>query len=391
MVAPSELFQGLNITFNITEDCNLRCKYCYELDKRPGDLPLPYAKKFIDLILDTEDPIGVNDSKNDWMLNTGLILDFIGGDALMRPQLCESILEYYMMSSTIRNHKWAYRWRSSISTNGTLFREPGVKQFLNRFKENISLGVSVDGCPEIHNMNRDNSMAALLQDWDYYVQYSHPYTSTKSTLNKDSIPFLFKSLKFLHESLGLMFINMNFIFEPMGDTDEDWLEFDRQMEKCIPYVLDHRKDIHWSLISKDFGRGTCMKDPDKGWCGAGSMPCLCINGKIYPCFRFMPHTMSSRDIDFHVGDIWNGFDHKERFQTVRDQCRSKISTKECMECPVESNCAWCIGGAFADKGTFYRPMNICKAHKATSKWAEIYWKEFKRLEGHEDYYPNGIG
>ena len=26
-------FEGLNCTINTTEDCNLRCKYCYEINK----------------------------------------------------------------------------------------------------------------------------------------------------------------------------------------------------------------------------------------------------------------------------------------------------------------------------------------------------------------------
>jgi uncharacterized protein len=117
------------------------------------------------------------------------------------------------------------------------------------------------------------------------------------------------------------------------------------------------------------------------------MPCLSINGNIYPCFRFAPHTMSSRDLDFHVGDVWNGFDHKEKFKEVRSQTREKISDEECLNCPVESTCSWCIGGSFADKGCFYRGKNICKVHKIQSKWAHAYWEEYKKLEGNEEYSP----
>lgn len=386
MLKPTENYSGLSITFNVTEDCNLRCSYCYELDKKPGDLPIEYAKKFIDLMLSDPDPIGVKGTETEWMLKSGLILDFIGGDALVRPKLVGDILRYFVVRSTILGHKWARHWRASISSNGTLFSEPGVKDFLIEFMGNISLGVSVDGCPEIHNLNRSNSMDAILKDWQWYLDYAGDSATTKSTLNRRSIPYLAKSLKFMHEEMQLRHISQNFIFEPMGETDEDLAELDRQMEACIGYLLDHRHDLYWSMVDKNFGVGHPMAEPKKGWCGAGAMPCLGISGKIYPCFRFMPHTMSSRELDFHVGDVWNGFDHKERFAKVREQTRERISKPECLSCPVESNCAWCIGGAYSEKGCFYRQTNICGVHKVQSKWAERYWAEYKRLEGHDDYF-----
>lgn len=41
-----------NITFIVTEDCNLRCKYCYIKHKAKGKkLALQTAKKFIDYLL----------------------------------------------------------------------------------------------------------------------------------------------------------------------------------------------------------------------------------------------------------------------------------------------------------------------------------------------------
>jgi uncharacterized protein len=376
MIKPIPLFKGMEVTFNITEDCNLRCKYCYELNKQKKDLSLSYAKRFIDLLLTDPDPIAVLGTEDEWILKQGLILDFIGGDALVRPHLVEDILNYFMYKSISLNHKWALRWRASISTNGTLFDEPYVKEFLMKFRENLCLGISIDGCPEIHNLNRDNSMDAILKNWNWYKAYAGKNATTKSTLNKDSIPYLHKSLKFLHEYLGLQHINMNFIFEPMGETKEDLDELDRQMASCVDYVLEHKDDLYWSMLDKGFMCGSYMRDPDDGWCGSGAMPALGINGKIYPCFRFLPHTMSNRELDFHVGDLWNGFDHKERFQEVRNQTRKRISPQKCLDCPIESGCAWCIGGAYSESGCFYRQTNICEAHKIQDKWAKIYWERY---------------
>lgn len=376
MITRMEPYQGLNVTYNITEDCNLRCAYCYEVDKQPHDLPLEYAKRFNTLLLSDPDPIGLKEPDMEWILESGVILDFIGGDALMRPKLVEAILRDFMFQSSVLEHRWARRWRANISTNGTLFSTPGVKEFLREFHHNLSIGVSVDGCPEVHNLNRSNSMDLILKDWQWYMDYEGENASTKATLNRQSIPYLYKSLKFLHEDLGLRHVNMNFIFEKMGETAEDLVILDEQMEQCVEYVLQHKDDLYWSMLDSLFDNAVCMKDPDKGWCGAGVMPTLGVNGKIYPCFRFMPHTMHDRNYDMSVGDIWEGFSRKENFNRVREQVRSKISEPKCMVCDIESSCAWCIGGAFSESGRFYRQTNICDVIKIQAKWAKDYWRRY---------------
>lgn len=386
MIPPIDQYQGLNITFQVTEDCNLRCKYCYEVNKKPGTLPFDYAKRFVDIILTDPDPINAQATDSAWLLNQGLILDFIGGDALMVPDLCDKILTYFQFRAAELKHRWAYRWRASISTNGTLFSKPEVQNFLMKYKGNLSIGISIDGCPEIHDRNRifqdgSGTMQEIMKWWDWYIGYMGIHqASTKATCNKDSIPYLYKSIKFLHEDLGLRHININFIFEDMHLTKADLQQLDQEMEKTIYYILDHRHEMHVNMFDQNFGIGGPMKDPGKGWCGSGSMPCLSINGKIYPCFRFTPNTMHKNDLDFSVGDVWTGLTRKENFEIVRKQTRDKISPQKCKDCSVESNCAWCIGGAFAEKGEFYRQTNICEVHKLQSKWAAKYWEEYKKRE-----------
>ena len=37
-----------NVTFQVTDDCNLRCSYCYQINKGKHRMPFEVAKKFID-------------------------------------------------------------------------------------------------------------------------------------------------------------------------------------------------------------------------------------------------------------------------------------------------------------------------------------------------------
>lgn len=387
MKSKTQGYKGMSVTFQVTEDCNLRCKYCYELDKRPGDLPLEYAKSFIDIILSDPDPINAIGTDKEWILNQGLILDFIGGDALMKPLLLDEIIKYYMFRSNMIGHKWANRWRIALSTNGTLFGNPDVRYFCEKYKSNLSLGISIDGCPEIHDMNRiykDNrgTMKDIVKYWDYYKTIETGNLKTKSTCNKESIPYLFKSVKFLYEELGINEIFMNFVFEDLQLTNDDLIELEKQLEMIVDYILIHKNEIYFSMLSREFGIGDNMKEDqlETSWCGSGAMPTLSINGKIYPCFRFAPNTMSTRNYDFNVGDVWSGLNKKYNFELVRQQTRGKISPLKCRECDTETTCAWCIGGSYAEKGEFYRQTYICDIKKVINKWSRIYWDEFDKTE-----------
>lgn len=374
MINPIPQYKGINATVQITEDCNLRCRYCYQTDKKPKTIRLGTAKKFIDLILEDSDPVGIKNTRDEWIINNGLIIDLLGGDALMYPELCDSILEYTQYRLYELNHKWKNRWRCSISTNGTLFDNTGVKEFLLKYKDNISLGVSVDGCPKIHNLNRSNSMGLILKNWDWYLQYAGNAASTKATLNKESIPYLYESVKFLHEDLNLKHIHMNFIFEDMELEKNDLLLIEKEFNKIVDYIYDHRDDIYFSMFSKEFGigRASTQEEWEDNWCGAGYMPALAVSGKIYPCFRFLPNSVNSKK-DFYVGDVEKGFTHKYRFKEIQKQTRKKISPKKCKECNIENSCAWCIAGSFSEKGKFYRQTYLCEVKKLIHTYSTKYW------------------
>jgi len=377
MIQPIEQYDGFNISFHVTEDCNLRCKYCYELEKKKNDLPLEYAKRFIELIIDDPDPVGVKGTKEEYLLNKGLILDFIGGDALMKPDLCEEIIKYFIFYSTLKNHRWSKNWRISISTNGTLFNDR-VKEFLMKWKDVISLGISIDGCPEIHNLNRSGSMPAIMKEWNWYYKFTNGNPTTKATLTNESIPYIYESVTFLHEVLKINYIYMNFIFEKQ-ETEPDLVELGNQLELTCQYVLKHQADLYLSLFDKDMKNGKPMQDPDKGWCGSGAMPCLDIDGKIYPCFRFCSQNMSKGVEPLVVGDIEKGLYNKEVFSLIRSKTRGVISEEKCMNCDVESSCAWCIAGGYGETGELCRQTYICEVNKVQDKWAKEYWRLYNGI------------
>lgn len=398
MIKPCANFEGMEITFNTTEDCNLRCKYCYEINKKPVILELEKAKKFIDIILDDPDPLLIKGTKDQFIEEEGIVLDFIGGDALMNVEVVDKILDYWQLATWSRNHRYARRWRASISTNGTLFEKNSVRDFMEKYKYNLCVGVSIDGCPTLHDMNRvyvdgTGTMKDIMKWWPWYTNWcreSGNILSTKATLSRCSIPYIAESVKFLYEELGISQINMNFVMEDTGVTIDDLKELESQLEKTKNYVLEHRNELYLGLLNYDMGAGTPVEKkekPDACRCGGGCMPALAISGKIYPCFRFLPHT-TFQERDFSFGSVDEGFNHKEIIAEIRSATNMKISDEKCKACPIESMCPYCIGGCYAEYGFAKRTTHICEIAKLQDKYTKIYWREYDKLEGtrHENAY-----
>jgi uncharacterized protein len=401
MIKKLNQFMGINCTINTTEQCNLRCKYCYEINKRNKDIPLSYCYKFIDILLDNADKF----FEEYELSKLGFLLEFIGGDALANVDLVDKIIKYTIYklnivdNENIRNY-WTKHYRFGLSSNGTYFSDPKIREFCERYHNILELGVSIDGCPTLHDMNRIfnpeltggkeiGSITTILKNWDWYCKwYPNKSISTKSTLSKCSIPYLLESIKFMYEDLGIYQINQNFIMENAHLNEDDYILFDKQMRECVEYVLDKRHELYWSMIDYDtFARHSLSTGGDwneKGHCGSGFMPCLGINGNIYPCFRWAPHTQTICNSEpFVAGNVSEGITNFDAFRNVATGAYKCNCTKEerCRSCEYESACSYCIGGCYAEYGEFRRTTHICEITKLQCKWAKVYWNEYSKLEG----------
>ena len=76
-----------SITFIVTKDCQLACKYCYLVGKNEKErMPIEVAIAAIDYILDREnDPNFAYES---------VIWDFIGGEPFLEIDLIDKVCDY---------------------------------------------------------------------------------------------------------------------------------------------------------------------------------------------------------------------------------------------------------------------------------------------------------
>ena len=139
------------VTFQVTDDCNLACTYCYQIKKGKRKMSLETAEKMIDLLLTGEK--GMKDYINPHK-SPGLIIDFIGGEPLLEAKLIDQICSYAIGRMIELNHPWLDKTMFSICSNGTLYHDPEVRKVLDKWKNRLSFSVTVDGNQELHDSCR---------------------------------------------------------------------------------------------------------------------------------------------------------------------------------------------------------------------------------------------
>ena len=115
------------VTFIVTKDCQLACKYCYLVGKNSNErMSFDVAKRAIDYILSKEDDKLFNQESVIW--------DFIGGEPFLEIELIDKICDYIKVQMYTLNHHWFNSYRFSISTNGLNYDNEKVQNYISKNK-----------------------------------------------------------------------------------------------------------------------------------------------------------------------------------------------------------------------------------------------------------------
>ena len=371
-----------NITFIVTKDCQLACKYCYLVGKNTKEqMSWDVAKHAIDYILDNE--------YDDVFSYESVVWDFIGGEPFLEIDLIDKICDYIKTELYRRNHHWFNSYRLSFSTNGINYNSPKVQNFISKNIDHLSIGFSVDGNRQKHDLNRiwkgDGPVRGSYDDVVRNVPLwlsQFPNASTKVTISSADIPYIKESVLHLY-SLGIHEVNINCVFEDVWEDGDD-KKFEEQLMELADAIIDndYYKDYACSFYTEQMGKPMDCKLENGNWCGAGQMLSIDAAGSFYPCTRFAQYSLRDKKA-WIIGNIKDGIDkNKLRPFLTLDRCTQ--STQECIDCEVASGCAWCQGENYdaADTPTIYqRATAICKMHKARVRANNYYWnKLYRKLE-----------
>lgn len=371
-----------NITFIVTKDCQLACKYCYLVGKNTKErMSWDVAKQAIDYILDKE--------YDDCFNYESVVFDFIGGEPFLEIDLIDKICDYIKSELFRRNHHWFNSYRFSFSTNGINYHEEKVQRFIEKNMAHLSIGITIDGTEQKHDLNRiwkgdgpeRGSYNDVVRNIPLWLS-QFPHGATKVTISSADIPYIKESVLHLY-SLGIHEVNINCVFEEVWEEGDD-KKFEEQLMELADAIIDNDlyKDYACSFYTEHMGKPMDCKLENNNWCGAGQMLSIDAAGNFYPCTRFAQYSLRDKKA-WIIGNIKDGIDkNKLRPFLTLDRCTQ--STQECIDCEVASGCAWCQGENYdaADTPTIYqRATAICKMHKARVRANNYYWnKLYRKLE-----------
>ena len=386
-----------SVTFQVTEDCNLRCTYCYQIDKHKTFMPIELGKRAMDLLLESTPE---NNSYINAEISPAIVIEFIGGEPLLAIDTIVELIEYFKKRAIEMNHPWATRHRFSICSNGLLYFNNKFQELLKKYGNEISFSISIDGMKELHDKCRilpdgSGSYDIAIAGVKHYKEHYQGDMGSKMTIAPQNVVYVADAIKNLVE-LGYTNINLNCVYEE-GWELEHATELYHQLIKAADYLIENRKYLSTRVSMFDMLIGKPMKPGDnENWCGGtGKMMAIDYKGNIYPCLRYMESSLGYNIKPITIGNVYDGIAKKpEEVQTIKClECitRRSQSTDECFNCPIAQGCAWCSAYNYQTFGTVdHRATFICCMHKARALANVYYWNKLFRQEGMSERFKNWV-
>jgi len=340
-----------NISFNITGNCNLRCKFCYNLDKLNSSPKSGIsADEFIEF-LKCARPYSSAD----------LNLSILGGEPFLVWDKLRTILAYSKSSGI----------PAMVSTNGTLIND-GIASELGKL--GAAVQVSVEGHEaslndEIRGAGTFEKIGASIK----MLVKNNVRTIISLVCHDKNIEMIEEFLKF-GRTAGVSetrFIPLKLLggASHSGFTPPD-------LQKLLQTVVSivKKEPGYAKLLATDafsIMADTCRYSQKKASCGSGSQTLLVdSDGALYPCLNtnmdeFKFADISSRGFDF--GRIWKDSPILKKYRED-----TLIDHGACSGCFVRY---WCLGGCpgenYINSKKYFPSHNNCDILKKSI--LEMFW------------------
>lgn len=311
----------LTLTLCLTQDCNLRCRYCYAGRKQKRAMSRETAERAMD--------IGIAEAQQ---RGESIDLSFFGGEPLLEWELLQHCHAYL----AARAEQLVSPPRFGITTNGTLLTKEKAAWLTER---DFLIGLSADGCPAMHDTNRryadgrpsspDVTRALELLEKDF----SPCRRKIVCVVNPQNVGMLAEGVSWLGEhtsaSIGL---NLDFWHE-WTDADFELLTARlmtvQQMMltayregKRILHVENIVGKIHSHLNGKGCGR-----------CRIGEQElAVSAEGTFFPCSRLVGETQNPL---FAIGKVSEGINRAKQAYLIATRGNA---TPACKLCGLRARC-----------------------------------------------------
>ena len=368
-----------DITLSITEECNLRCKYCYMVHKNTYKvMSFETGKKIIDFILSQKPK------------KKASVWNFIGGEPTLEMDLIDALTDYIKIKMYQMNHPWHKNHMFYIGTNGVLYGSEKLQRYISKNKNRLDVEMTIDGTKRKHDLQRvrkdgSGSYDEIIKNLPLWYKQFPGTKFTKVTFSSDDLCYLKESIIHLWE-IGITLVSANVVFEDVWKPGDDKI-FEEQLRELADYVLDNRLWNKYSVRFFDPNVGFQMSEKDRevNYCGAGNMMAFDTEGNLYPCIRFLDFCLTSKNESGSacIGNCNTGIDIN-KLRPFESLSTIGINDEECNNCEIASGCASCSGMNYDDtnKRTIYhRAKYICPMQKAQVRVNKYFWKRYSEITG----------
>ncbi len=365
--------ESQQLTFVVTQDCNLRCKYCYMVKNDKNTMSFDVAKETIDYFIDNKETLFIRDY---------IILDFIGGEALLEIKLIDQIVDYFRLATYKKKSKWFGRFRINVQSNGLLFDNEDFQKFIRKNRNLVSVGITIDGTKEKHDLQRvfpngEGSYDIVERNYKKAMQQGI-VGGTKVTFGREDLRYLKESIIHLW-SMGIEDVPANVVYENVWKEGDDVI-YQEQLIALADYIVDNAlwDRYNTSFFYDNLGFKITDEMLMQAVCGTGRMYCVDAKGDLYNCVRFMDYSLNGKPSK-KIGDIYYGID-LDKVRPLQTLFPKYLSEQKCMDCKVSMGCTYCAGNNYdeSDNDTlYYRSTATCNMHKARVRannylWARLY-------------------
>lgn len=329
---PKNNFPLHYLTWNVTADCNLKCKHCY-------NNPLNKDKKF--------DEMSIEEGKD--MIQQALPLGlkailFTGGEPLLKKNILTLL-------------KFAKNRNLSVflATNGTLID----KNFIKNFRGIVDrINISLDGSSaEKHDAIRGikgsfsktiKSIANLSKKFSVSISF------TAHSQNLDDLPSVAKIAKKYKVPLTIK----RFVSIGEGSRNSE-LTLSQSKYKILVKEVNNLKKTYRIFFRDPFPSSYNKNIDSYSGCLAGiSFLDIDFNGNIYPCTKLKVLLGNVRNDSLEK--IWNNSKTLEKLR------KRKLKGK-CKGCERIFSCGGCRAAAYAKTGDFLDEDPLCFYQRSIRK------------------------
>lgn len=362
-----------NITFVVTEACDLRCTYCYEKHKCAKYMTFDVAKKVVDLIFK------LSETDESTFINTktqAVILDFIGGEPLLNIDVIRKTCDYFWRKAILLKHRWADTFRISMISNGVNYFKPDVQDFIAKYHNKLSFGITIDGDKEMHDAcrihpdGRGSWEEAHKAQMHYHAKYGDSL-STKVTIAPENIEYLDRVIKYFIDNKYTV-IHANPIYEAEWTVEQAKIYYSK-LKSIADYIIDNdlQDRIYISLFDKNLFKPISESDQHPFCGGTGDMCAFGTDGRAYPCLRYMELSLNCSQSEICIGNCERGIyqtdSEKAILNSMASVTRRSSMDDECYYCPIGSGCGNCSAWSYQKHGTYNKKdKGICWMHRARS-------------------------